>query len=129
MRFVLLAVILTYVPAGMSETRATSPSMADATTCAVYYRMLTGSMSPPYKDLGPLADMEKDKMLTLIDVAKEAAEREFGKEHAKEKFEADWAAKVAAMTDEINRNYDNVQQLRYHYGAKCKAMLKAVNGG
>lgn len=122
----LLALLLAIT--ARAEDSAT-PSMSDAVTCAAYYRMLAGSMSAYGKNLSTLADIEKDKMFTLLDVAKSSAGREFGKANAEAKVDTAWQAAVKDMMKQINSNYDNVTLLRVRYNTRCKAMLKAVNPG
>ena len=107
---------------------APAPGMTDYVTCAVYYRMVVGSMSPRHgRDLGPLADIARDKMSTAIELARSSAAGEFGKEHAEEKFQSAWRATLNDMTDQINRNYDNITLLRSRYGNRCEQLIKGAS--
>lgn len=110
--------------AGPGVARAASPevTLSGATVCAVYFRMVVGSMRYG-RDLGPLADVEREKMDRAMAIAREKAKEEFGEDMAEEIFQSEWRAILAEMTDDINRNYDNVSKLRYRYDDRCEALV------
>ena len=104
-----------------------APGMSEYVTCAVYFRMIAGSIQSHAGPDSVLADLAKGKMSTLADAARASAAKEFGTEHAEDKFDAAWRATLKDMTDQINRNYDNVTHLRYRYGDRCEALFKKTN--
>lgn len=106
------------------ESAPATPNLEDYTTCAVYYRMMVGSMSARYgRDLGPLAEIERDKMNTAMDYARAQAGKQYGKDKAEAEFKALWSKKLAEMTDAINRSYDNIGNLKYRYKDGCKKLI------
>lgn len=59
-------------------------SMDDYVTCAVYYRMVVGSMSARYgSGQEELAKIPKENMYKMMAMAKSAATEEYGKTWAK----------------------------------------------
>lgn len=129
-RYCLLAMFLLCSPAWSAEDEDEAASivgMSDYVTCAVYFRMVAGSMSPRYgRDLGALADVEKEKMNRLIELGRKSAKAEFGTDMATEMFDSEWRAALADMTDQINRNYENVNKLKVRYDRRCEALVKSV---
>lgn len=126
-----LALLVACSPAWSAEQAATdstpAPGMSEYVTCAVYFRMVVGSMSPRYgRDLGALADIEKEKMTRAIELGRERAVAEFGSDLATEMFDSEWRAVLADMTDQINRNYENVSNLKVRYDRRCEALMKSV---
>jgi len=126
----ILATLLLCSPAWSAEDQdeaASAVGMSDYVTCAVYFRMVAGSMSPRYgRNLGALADIEKEKMGKLIELGRKSAEVEFGTEMATDMFDSEWRAALADMTDQINRNYENVSKLKARYERRCEALIKSV---
>ena len=128
----ILVAIALAIPAGSlaaeagSGGKANSPGLDDYTSCAVYFRMRVGSMSPQYgRDLGPLADIERDKMNTAMSYARAQAKLEYGADKAEEKFTEVWRQQQAEMMKTINYNYDNIGELTYRYKEGCE---KLING-
>lgn len=109
---------------GDSDQKAAGPGLEDYTMCAVYFRMRVGSMSAPYgRDLGPLADIERDKMNTAMAYARAQAKSMFGADKAEEKFTALWREKQAVMMKAINYNYDNIGELTSRYKSGCEKLI------
>ena len=92
--------------------------MDDYTTCAVYHRMMAGSFRLK-GNLQLMVDLETEKMADLIKKAKLAAAEEYGEESAEEYFLEEWRDVLAYMTDQINRNYENVSVLKARYKKRC----------
>ncbi len=89
--------------------------------CAVYFRMNVGALRFA-RDLSPLADMEEEKMSRLMARARQDAVSEFGEQRAESEFQRLWKANFQDMTDTINRNYDNIGQLKMMYDRRCELM-------
>jgi len=105
------------------QVRAEQPSMSDYTTCAVYHRMLASSFKRE-RNLQILAELEMEKMDTLISRAKAAGIEEYGEELVEELFQDEWNAALSDMTDQINRSYKNVPRLKYRYKDRCAALVQ-----
>lgn len=99
-------------------------TMSDYTICAVYHRMIIGSIQRKGRNLQVIEDLEREKMDSLIKTAKQLARKEYGDELAEELFLDEWRAILADMTDQINRNYENVTRLKYRYRNRCSALLE-----
>jgi hypothetical protein len=119
-----LRVALCFLLLAGSSALAEPPvaSMADYTTCAVYHRMMVGAFQRGGRDMGIMADMEREKMDLLIRNAKLQAREEYGDDLAEELFQEEWRATLADMTNQINRNYENVSRLKYRYKNRCSAL-------
>lgn len=96
--------------------------MGEYTTCAVYHRMLAGSLRRK-QGLQNLADLASEKMEFFVDEAKKIAVEEYGEELGEEMFLDEWRAELAYMTDQINRNYENISRLKFRYNERCSAIL------
>lgn len=108
-----------------ADEQATAYPMYEYVTCAVYFRMIVGSMSGRQRSgLGPLVDVEKEKMNRAMALGRTKARAEYGEEMAAEMFDTEWRAILADMTDQINRNYDNVNRLKYRYDNRCEDLVK-----
>lgn len=119
--FVLLVGLAGSIPAA---AEGESPSMDEYVVCAVYYRMLVASFSARYgRGLETMAEINREKMQKAIDLGKAAAVNEYGEARANEKFNAAWAEVLGEMTDEINRNYDNVARIKYKYRDACVKLI------
>ncbi len=116
MRPVLLSVLLLISSLPFAETK--SASMGDYTTCAVYHRMIAGSFRLK-SGLQVMADLEAEKMDDFIKRSKHAAAEEYGEAFAEEYFLEEWRDVLAYMTDQINRNYENVSVLKGRYKKWC----------
>lgn len=116
MRSIFLMVLLSNVSLVFAETEPVS--MGEYTTCAVYHRMMAGSFRMK-GDLQIMADLESEKMDDLINMSKLAAAEEYGKATAEEYFLEEWRDVLAYMTDQINRNYENVSVLKARYKERC----------
>jgi len=124
MRFPIFVLFAGLAFAGPGEAGADDPSMDQYVTCAVYYRMLVGSFSSRYgRGLDAMADINREKMDKAIKLGKAAAVHEHGQALADEKFNAAWADVLAVMTDEINRNYDNISRIKYKYRNGCEKLI------
>lgn len=113
--------------AGVEDAEVTSSPVpaSEYVTCAVYFRMVVGSMSSRYgRDLAALAEVEKDKMNLLMTQARQAIAREYGSELAEEMFQEEWQYALAKLTDEMNRNYEFINRLRYRYDNRCEAFAR-----
>ena len=66
-----------------------------------------------------MADLESEKMDTLVKRSKLAAAEKYGEDLAEEYFLEDWREVLAYMTDQINRNYENVSVLKSRYKNRC----------
>ncbi|MCH7742951.1 MAG: hypothetical protein IIB71_09870 [Proteobacteria bacterium] len=97
-------------------------TMSDYTLCAVYHRMMIGSIQRSGRDLQVIVQIEREKMDALIKKAKHLARKEFGDELAEELFLDEWRAILGSMTNQINRNYENVSRLKYRYKNRCRAL-------
>ena len=116
MRTILLIVLL--LSASLVFAKTEPVSMADYTTCAVYHRMMAGFFRQK-GNLQLMADLESEKMDTLVKRSKLAAAEEYGEDLAEEYFLEDWREVLAYMTDQINRNYENVSVLKSRYKNRC----------
>lgn len=127
----LLPCVLVPAQAAASEdSRASQYVMYELVTCAVYFRMVVGSMSPRYgRDLGALLETERDKMNKLMALARVRAAAEYGEDMAEEMFQSEWRAILGEMTDQINRSYENISRLRTRYDARCEKMAAAGESG
>ena len=96
--------------------------MTDYTTCAVYHRMMAGAMRRK-GNLGALVEVQIEKMNQFVELAKKSSRQEYGLELGEEIFNEEWAAIQAEMTDQINRNYENISRLRLRYQASCNQDL------
>ena len=101
-------------------------TMSDYTSCAVYYRMQVGHFKS--RDLAPMADLEREKMNTLMEFAKNAADAEYG-DMGEELFNEQWRDILTEMTDVINRNYTNISRLKQRYGKRCSKLIESINNG
>ena len=106
----------------LAEAAPPSATMSDYTICAVYHRMIVGSIQRSGRDLQVLAEIEREKMESLIKKAKHLARKEFGDELGEELFLDEWRAILGSMTNQINRNYENVSRLKYRYKNRCRAL-------
>ncbi|MFP6807973.1 MAG: hypothetical protein VB957_12480 [Pseudomonadales bacterium] len=102
-----------------------SESMSEYTTCAVYHRMMAGSFRRK-SGLANLAELETEKMDTLVTKAKAIAIEEDGEELGEEIFLEEWRDTLAYMTDQINRDYDNITRLKYRYKKRCQILMEPV---
>ena len=102
-----------------------APAMDELTVCAVYHRMLAASFRRS-RNLPVMADMEQEKMEDLIRRARDAAVSEYGEEMAEEMFLDAWRESLAYMTDQINRNYENVRRLKSRYGNRCRKLATSA---
>jgi len=116
MRSILLIVLLLISSLVFAETE--SVSMGDYTTCAVYHRMMAGSFRMK-GGLQVMADLEAEKMDDFIKMSKLAAAEDYGEASAEEYFLEEWRDVLAYMTDQINRNYENVSVLKGRYKKWC----------
>jgi len=116
MRFILLIVSLLSTSQVFAETEPTS--MGEYTTCAVYHRMMAGAFRQK-GGLGLMAELESEKMDDLVKRAKLAALEAYEEDSAEEYFLEDWRDVLAYMTDQINRNYENVSVLKTRYKKRC----------
>lgn len=113
--------------ASMNSYAEMSPAtMGDYTTCAVYHRMIAGGFQRSGRDMQEMANLEHEKMELMVEKAKELA-REESLEEAEEIFLDEWQFVLADMTDQINRNYENVLRLKYRYRSRCTALYKTLN--
>ena len=94
-------------------------SMTRYTICAVYHRMMVGAMRQK-GNLGALADVHMERMNLFLEQAKRSSHEEYGEELGEEIFSDEWAAIQSDMTDQINRNYNNISRLRLRYQVPCK---------
>ncbi len=116
MRALLLTIFLLSESLAMAE--AETISMDEYTTCAVYHRMMAGSFRLK-SNLAPMADLEAEKMDKFVKKAKLAAVEEYGETAAEDYFLEEWRNMLAYMTDQINRNYENVSVLKVLYRKRC----------
>ena len=86
-------------------------------TCAVYYRMVAGSFKR--QGNGILAAPALDQMNLMITRTKTLGEA-LGNTEAD--YLNDWSDTLGVMTDQMNRNYDNIRQLKTRYQKRCKAL-------
>jgi len=115
---VAIVTLLSIGHTGATDTSA--PSMDDYVVCAVYYRMIVGSMSPGYgSGHTELIDIPKQNMADMMELARTAASAEYGEELGEELFQDQWRAEFQDMTDQINRNYDNIIRLKVRYDKRC----------
>jgi hypothetical protein len=87
-------------------------------TCAVYYRMVAGSFKR--QGNGILAAPALDQMNLMITRTK-ALGAALG--HTEADYLSDWSDTLGVMTDQMNRNYDNIRQLKTRYQNRCKALI------
>jgi hypothetical protein len=107
----------------VAESDLPEGSMDDYVTCAVYYRMIAGSMSSRYgSGQDELATIPKENMALMMELARSSATEEFGEEFGEELFQDQWRAIFTEMTDQINRNYDNIAKLKYRYDKRCRRL-------
>lgn len=103
--------------------------MYDYVTCAVYFRMIVGSMSARNgSDLGTLVEIEREKMNKAMALGRASANEEYGAAMADEMFDSQWRDVLADMTDQINRNYQNIHRLKYRYEDRCETIVKDPPG-
>jgi hypothetical protein len=110
---------------GLHAAAATEPqvSMDDYLTCAVYYRMVVGSMSSRFgSGQDELARIPKENMTLMMELARSRAAEEFGEEFGEELFQDQWRDVFKEMTDQINRNYENIAKLKYRYDGRCRKL-------
>ena len=86
-------------------------------TCAVYYRMVAGSFKR--QGNGILAAPALDQMNLMITRTK-ALGAALG--HTEADYLSDWSDTLGVMTDQMNRNYDNIRRLKTRYQNRCKAL-------
>ena len=86
-------------------------------TCAVYYRMVAGSFKR--QGNGILAAPALNRMNLMITRTKTLGEA-LGNTEAD--YLNDWSDTLGVMTDQMNRNYDNIRQLKTRYQNRCKAL-------
>jgi hypothetical protein len=86
-------------------------------TCAVYHRMVAGSFKR--QGNGILAAPALDQMNLMITRTK-ALGAALGNTEAD--YLSDWSDTLGVMTDQMNRNYDNIRQLKTRYQNRCKAL-------
>ena len=123
MHRILMATVMALCFETVAATEPAAGSMDDYVTCAVYYRMIAGSMSARYgSGQDELATIPKENMALMMEMAQSAATREFGKEFGEELFQDQWRAVFTEMTDQINRNYDNIAKLKYRYDRRCRRL-------
>jgi len=126
MRSILLIVLLLISSLVFAETE--SVSMGDYTTCAVYHRMMAGSFRMK-GGLQVMADLEAEKMDDFIKMSKLAAAEDYGEASAEEYFLEEWRDVLAYMTDQINRNYENVSVLKGRYKKWCDRLGSSLVEG
>ena len=80
-------------------------------------------------DLQIMADLESEKMDDLIKMSKLAAAEEYGEASAEEYFLEEWRDVLAYMTDQINRNYENVSVLKARYKKRCDRLGASLVSG
>ena len=126
MRSIFLMVLLLNVSLVFAETEPVS--MGEYTTCAVYHRMMAGSFRMK-GDLQVMADLEAEKMDDFIERSKLAAAEDYGEASAEEYFLEEWRDVLAYMTDQINRNYENVSVLKARYKKRCDRLGASLVSG
>ena len=126
MRAFLLIMLLLGNSLVFAETEPVS--MDDYTTCAVYHRMMAGSFRLK-GNLQLMVELETEKMDDLVKEAKLAAAEEYGEESADEYFLEEWRDVLAYMTDQINRNYENVSVLKIRYKKRCDRIGATLGSG
>lgn len=104
---------------------AESASMHQYVTCAVYYRMLVGAFNSRGQDLDLMAEMSRERLEVAMKLAREVGAAEYGEEMAEEIFLEQWQDTLAGMTDEINRNYNNISRIKYKYKDRCEQLIPA----
>lgn len=123
MREFLWLTIMTLCFSAVDASEPPQASMNDYVTCAVYYRMIVGSMSSRYgSDQDELAGIPKENMAKMMELAHSAATEEYGREFGEELFQDQWRAVFTDMTDQINRSYDNISKLKYRYDGRCRKL-------
>ena len=100
-----------------AETDASAAQYNKHLTCAVYYRMVAGSFKR--QGNGILAAPALDRMNLMITRTK-ALGAALGRTEAD--YLSDWSDTLGVMTDQMNRNYDNIRQLKTRYQNRCKAL-------
>ena len=100
-----------------AETDASAAQYNKHLTCAVYYRMVAGSFKR--QGNGILAAPALDQMNLMITRTK-ALGAALG--HTEADYLSDWSDTLGVMTDQMNRNYDNIRQLKTRYQNRCKAL-------
>jgi hypothetical protein len=116
MRSILLVIFLLNGPSAIAQPEPVS--MDEYTTCAVYHRMMAGAFRLR-GNVQLMVDLEVEKMDSLIKKAKLAGIQEYGEESADEYFLEEWRDVLAHMTDQINRNYENISTLKARYKKRC----------
>ena len=100
-----------------SEADVPAAQYSKHLTCAVYYRMVAGSFKR--QGNGILAAPALDQMNLMITRTK-ALGAALG--HTEADYLSDWSDTLGIMTDQMNRNYDNIRQLKTRYQNRCKAL-------
>ena len=100
-----------------SEADVPAAQYSKHLTCAVYYRMVAGSFKR--QGNGILAAPALDQMNLMITRTK-ALGAALG--HTEADYLSDWSDTLGVMTDQMNRNYDNIRQLKTRYQNRCKAL-------
>lgn len=100
-----------------AETDAPAAQYNKHLTCAVYYRMVAGSFKR--QGNGILAAPALDQMNLMITRTK-ALGAALGNTEAD--YLSDWSDTLGVLTDQMNRNYDNIRQLKTRYQNRCKAL-------
>ena len=100
-----------------SEADVPAAQYSKHLTCAVYYRMVAGSFKR--QGNGILAAPALNRMNLMITRTKTLGEA-LGNTEAD--YLNDWSDTLGVMTDQMNRNYDNIRQLKTRYQNRCKAL-------
>ena len=100
-----------------SEADVPAAQYSKHLTCAVYYRMVAGSFKR--QGNGILAAPALNRMNLMITRTK-ALGAALG--HTEADYLSDWSDTLGVMTDQMNRNYDNIRQLKTRYQNRCKAL-------
>ena len=111
--------VSTFSPSTLAaaETDASAAQYDKHLTCAVYYRMVAGSFKR--QGNGILAAPALARMNLMITRTK-ALGAALG--HTETDYLSDWSDTLGVMTDQMNRNYDNIRQLKTRYQNRCKAL-------
>ena len=104
--------------ASAGEAVLQGPSYDQVLTCAVYYRMIAGQLRQSQS--ASLATGAIEKMEILMAQSRKIGEFE-GLTTAD--YDKNWSIKVTALTDQINRNYANIRQLKVRHAKPCAALL------
>ena len=100
-----------------AETDTLTSQYSKHITCAVYYRMVAGSFKR--QGNGILAAPALNRMNLMITRTKTLGEA-LGNTEAD--YLNDWSDTLGVMTDQMNRNYDNIRQLKTRHQKRCKAL-------